>query len=639
MKRKIITSLLLLSIGIGCSDDHAPSRPAAEGRTHIATDVIPAIDDLAKTVAYALREKIFRDFVKMEAMKRFDYDYDILYDIVKNKTLDNTTVEEFLVQKYSELQRDGIVASSLNFRQLVEVPQNFQISVPIACDRWDTGTTNLDVIANVYNFTQAESLDAYDQALTKKTYMLTQEVDQPVVVVGESERVDKNGKLLVDRHHIVVPEAFRISARDAYLIAETSRVGRVAAEDAFIQIIDDEKDVPGISESYSTTPENIDQRGSSKDNRDIPNARTNAVLATPVLDVRYNITPRTVTLNWIGDVNATGYEVWLDQGAGYQLFGNSTIESLTIPNLTPEALYRFRVRGFDSQGFSLLSNEAEIRPSALADNSEEFIRRIYITNSRMDQIEPGIFGAAELEVQIVKSYVVNANSPSSTNVLSNTFYREPSLIAGTDKWLYYEIPLGSWRTEDNTHIINLVWQEFDGNQDVLKSYDVTVSSELGFSQNIADKLSFGITGKRSRQTVYHYEVQKTYFIIGSMPVFFYENPNRIYNLDGFMWRMRNSGESLCPYIGGYDGVDCLVGTAPAYPFPVLSSSVAIENGLFTYMYRSTAANAGNCSLPGSTLISVTPYILSYRTTKCSFGPVPSGADAYVNGDNWYVRTN
>src|SRR5690606_3009304 len=127
--------------------------------------------------------------------------------------------------------------------------------------------------------------------------------------------------------------------------------------------------------------------------------------------------------------------------------------SFTITNLIPGKLYRFRVRAFDSSGYSLLSNEAEIRPSPRFDGSDEFIRRVYITQDRFNQIEPGIFGRAELEVKVVKSYVTSTTGPS-TNVVQNTFYRDPRYLE-SNKWLYYEIPLGSWRTEDNTFIINL----------------------------------------------------------------------------------------------------------------------------------------------------------------------------------------
>jgi hypothetical protein len=173
----------------------------------------------------------------------------------------------------------------------------------------------------------------------------------------------------------------------------------------------------------------------------------------------------------------------------------------------------------------------------------------------------------------------------------------------------------------------------------LKSYDVQVSSEAGFSLGIEDeKLKFGITGKTSKVTTYHYEVAQQYYIIGSTPIFFYESLSTIYDLDGFRWRMMNSGEAKCPYIGTYDGTACLVGTAPTYPFSTIVSGVSIANGSFLYSYATAGtANSGNCSLPGSTLISVSGSI--FKTTKCKFRDVPAGTDAYTSGTSWYVNAN
>ena len=160
-----------------------------------ATDVKAineSLDHAALIVATSLKDPALRSFIKAEALKQFDGDYDILYHSVKNVAVDGRSLESILSENMSAKSSGaGMFENSIS-----NIP-NFQISVPVHCEQWNAVSSIPLVAIAPADFSEKESsrVKAYDS--NGNVHWLDSHIDPafPVVVVGISERVDANGKL------------------------------------------------------------------------------------------------------------------------------------------------------------------------------------------------------------------------------------------------------------------------------------------------------------------------------------------------------------------------------------------------------------------------------------------------------------
>ncbi|MBC8173191.1 MAG: DUF3103 family protein [Chitinophagales bacterium] len=150
-----------------------------------------SLDKAAMIVAASLKDREVRSFIKNEAAKQFDGDYDILYQSAKTLNVAGSTLENIL-----STNTQGRVAENIFETVVMNVP-NFQISVPANCDAWDTENyIPLVAIAEVNADERTlEKIKAYDSDGNIHWIDAHAEPDMPLIAVGISERVDENGKL------------------------------------------------------------------------------------------------------------------------------------------------------------------------------------------------------------------------------------------------------------------------------------------------------------------------------------------------------------------------------------------------------------------------------------------------------------
>ncbi|MBN2893606.1 MAG: hypothetical protein JXL97_17170 [Bacteroidales bacterium] len=165
--------------------------------SHITDTQVNQIDNqnrkiISFAIAKSLQNPEFRTFIKEEAMKQFDGDYDILYQNLKDKSIiKGKTLEDFIFDAY--VAEKGTNATKDDFENIIKSIPDFQISVPINCEKWDA-IKEIPLATYIpFNFDEQTTkfVTAYD--FKGNTYYLSTgvEPDVPVVVIGSCERNDK----------------------------------------------------------------------------------------------------------------------------------------------------------------------------------------------------------------------------------------------------------------------------------------------------------------------------------------------------------------------------------------------------------------------------------------------------------------
>lgn len=143
-------------------------------------------EKFAILVAKSLSESDFREFLKDEANKMYDGDYDILVSNVITKKLGS---EDFRT-KISKQSISKSVSSNEIFL-LATQNERLNISVPLHIEKWNTSKQLPLVAVSIgSNETTTTYLKAFDA--TGRTYLIDAKIepDVPVIVIGDNERMN-----------------------------------------------------------------------------------------------------------------------------------------------------------------------------------------------------------------------------------------------------------------------------------------------------------------------------------------------------------------------------------------------------------------------------------------------------------------
>lgn len=182
-KLPLQTLVLFVLLASGCKDQ-VDIHPEPHTLEH-STKKEVLIDQFAKTLALTLQKIEIRQFLKTEALKQFDGDYDILFSMIKDHPIDdagNTLIS--VLQKYNE----GRVSISEISSQIpllnISIP-DLMMAHP---EDWDV-ENHIPVVTVYNNSNPAECLKSYNY---KDSVLYINAIDEPfetVIVVSENERV------------------------------------------------------------------------------------------------------------------------------------------------------------------------------------------------------------------------------------------------------------------------------------------------------------------------------------------------------------------------------------------------------------------------------------------------------------------
>lgn len=148
---------------------------------------------LSIIVAKSLLNIEFRNLLKEEAMKQFDGDYDILYQNVKNVNFTKgKTIEDFLFENYLTEKGKTSDATKENFNRIISLIPDFQISIPVNCDKWNSNTEIPLVTYIPYDFDEqtTQFVKAFDFKGNVYILPVGQTPNVPVIVIGSNERIN-----------------------------------------------------------------------------------------------------------------------------------------------------------------------------------------------------------------------------------------------------------------------------------------------------------------------------------------------------------------------------------------------------------------------------------------------------------------
>ena len=154
------------------------------------------LDEIAKALAASMGDESVRTLIKNEALRKFDGDFDILYQSIKERQVGGNTLNAVLNENG---RKDG-ASRTVPIAQLAAQIPLLNISVPVNIEKWNTGSFEPLVVVSPSSFVQNEmkltTVKAYDKN-GKVHYLDSKKApDFSVIVVGLNERTTfKNGKM------------------------------------------------------------------------------------------------------------------------------------------------------------------------------------------------------------------------------------------------------------------------------------------------------------------------------------------------------------------------------------------------------------------------------------------------------------
>jgi hypothetical protein len=149
------------------------------------TEVVEA-EEFAKLLASAINGKDVRKFLKEEANKKFDGDFDILVSKVLDSKIGQLTFKNRIEQSSSF----GASKGKEVFEKAIKNPK-LNISVPIQIENWNESKQQLLVAVAVgYIDGETKFVKAFDSKGRSYLIVAGIEPNVPVIVVGNNERMD-----------------------------------------------------------------------------------------------------------------------------------------------------------------------------------------------------------------------------------------------------------------------------------------------------------------------------------------------------------------------------------------------------------------------------------------------------------------
>ncbi|MDF2519162.1 MAG: hypothetical protein K0R59_4458 [Sphingobacterium sp.] len=186
--RKIVLSAILLSSIIACKKDPLSSESNQQQTEQNLLDAKSVYkQEFSKAFAKALASNSeLRAFIKKEALKKFDLDYDILYQMVKEEMIGDKKFKDIIAEQYEKKE---------NLNELDRLYPTLTIFVPqlpmnsFSAEKWNT-QTEIPQVAYTLNTTPNVPIvnEKGEEYILEAKYIPS----FPVVVIKENEVVKVN---------------------------------------------------------------------------------------------------------------------------------------------------------------------------------------------------------------------------------------------------------------------------------------------------------------------------------------------------------------------------------------------------------------------------------------------------------------
>ena len=207
--KKTLQRLGIVTVGLSlclwsCKEQDKTVQPSEEIAVLTPTEYNSRLEDVAKALAISMNEKSVRSFIKEEALKKFDGDYDILYGQVEDRKINGENFESILATNTNAGKNAKIDALN-NLRQTQKLIPLLNIAVPLNIDKWNTDNYSpmVVVLPDNYSEQKTKTLKAFKWDGSSTIIDATKIPSEPFIVVSENERTLFDNGVYEQRNDII----------------------------------------------------------------------------------------------------------------------------------------------------------------------------------------------------------------------------------------------------------------------------------------------------------------------------------------------------------------------------------------------------------------------------------------------------
>lgn len=451
------------------------------------------INELSQVLSLSLQDVHIRNFLHEEIAKQFTLDYDILYELIKNK---HVASEEYGTIEFGKLLEKIAKDNSVNishFLKYNELFRNLQISSPVYFENWMPKKSSPMVISLPQDYDEGENIKvkAFSNDGNYKM-VLEEEINEPILLVREAERVDKNGMIRIDIDGFIIPEGERyLTAERAYEIATENKSGVKSAE------VLAHEPIIIIGDNYSEGNIISDNNGIVKSKNAFDYYQSKSATSDIGIPTNPTALPNSsysIQIKWGGVTGASSYEIFRQ----YSYYANTKLATLdntqNIYNdmyLSNGTRYNYSIRSVDANGnVSGLTYPVDAIASWRVNRAYEKILRIYVSTDCWNKAICGLFdGRIELQYKLV---LFNRENKSVEALPAGATGALPRQTRSAQKatWCTYNQMLFLWDLQVYAYSYGIFFVEDDTDG---TGTEVELSATMKVSLN--DSVSGEVTGK------------------------------------------------------------------------------------------------------------------------------------------------
>jgi len=460
-KTTFLLMLMISALLVACHDD----LENLDSVQDVKIEETENIDFLKEQFACALAKvlensKSARDLIKFEALKQFDYDYDVLYALIEDKIVEkNSTFKQLMLQYMNED----------NLKILLRKIPTLTIFVPslpedsFSAESWNTSNISPCVAySDMYHNIYAINSDAYKELIPYNIIPLS-----PIVFIKPSERVSL--KSTITRS---IPSDDLILTPDGTYCFDYSEFNNLKAE--------------GITRSRSRSP-----RGdSTRDGTETSRRRSTAPIENEISDEMVERMNKIFEAKDLADKN----DIWQRDYVYYNI--TTKDDKGPFQRNVSECLYSFELLGDPQNMYNLICDQSgdpnyiegvsllgrrDNKPTGWTEGNLEFIIKIYVSNN-----------------QLVSNEIVKALSISPTKLFDLKTKNGRGLVVcgveGLTRYILPEpLPLWDWNIENYSASVKISIEEKDASETVQNVLETTTTfaTNFGFDVGLGETVKIG----------------------------------------------------------------------------------------------------------------------------------------------------
>ena len=493
--------VLFALINSGCSKIDDVTNPQMPKETFTIEQKNANIELLGQVIAkLTSQSKEFRLLVWGKAQEKVTHDYDVPLVFILDEIIGETTVRVAASSILSAIDPDS------KLEKLIESLHYVELTIPLhQVEGWNPLLVPSIAIVPVEPQENVENYLGFNPTCERVQFSSKDAPKEPVIVIRESDRIDKNGKLSVNMDGLTVPEEARLhidefkeNIKELILMREEvnskkEKFFNIISEEAYQQMVMQQK---AEQESLQKKQEaehklflaEIEKATSSKSL--VSNSLTGFTNQRKAVTLSWSDVPQSGVIYKViasGDFIVNGYQQFVTD----QLLTTTT--SLNATCLLPYEgqIYNIWVEGFSNSSGEKIScsNPISIHSSGRASACTEYPNKISMTASAMRNLEGWAANDLELNWVISKSNTSGvAERVESDKDFDGGHIYYPHYSWGrmrdTDRnYTSSSFPLFDWNRTDfynngercNNGTYSILWIEHDGD---LKDKTIQIATNI-----------------------------------------------------------------------------------------------------------------------------------------------------------------